>query len=129
MNAESNLDRYSTLVLRFGLVVLFLWFGLSQVLHPNEWVSWVPDWVPAFLHMDATTIVLLNGGFEIAGGFLLLLGFFVRLAAFLLFLHLLLIASEVGYNDIGLRDFVLALATLSLGLRKPDEWTIERRFK
>jgi uncharacterized membrane protein YphA (DoxX/SURF4 family) len=129
MNMESVLDRYSTLVLRFGLVTLFLWFGSSQVMNPSEWVSWVPEWVPSLLNIDATTIVMLNGGFEMIGGFLLLLGLFVRWAALLLFLHLLLIAYEVGYNDIGIRDFALALSTLALGLRKSDEWTIESRYK
>ena len=120
------LDTYALPLLRAGLVVLFLWFGLSQVTTPGDWLAWVPEWTSAF-GVSASTIVLLNGAFEVVLGALLAVGFYTRIAALLLSIHLLFIAYEVGYNDVGVRDFVLAIATLSLALFEPDQYTIDKR--
>ena len=119
------LDTYALPLLRAGLVVLFLWFGLSQVTTPGDWLAWVPEWTSAF-GVSASTIVLLNGAFEVILGALLAVGFYTRIAALLLSIHLLFIAYEVGYNDVGVRDFVLAVATLSLALFEPDQYTIDK---
>ena len=125
---EAAMQKFAPVVLRLGLILLFFWFGFSQVASPEQWVSWVPGWVPAFTHMDARVIVLLNGGFEIVGGTFLLLGLFVRSAALVLGLHLLVIAYEIGYNDIGVRDFVLAICCFSLALFGARDWSIMTWF-
>jgi hypothetical protein len=125
MPKEDVLQRYAPVVLRAGLVMLFLWFGASQVTAPGDWISWVPAWAPDFSHLDAKTIVLLNGGFEVIFGILLLLGIYVRWVAFLLALHLFAIAYEVGYNDIGVRDFCLAVATVSVGFFNGDAFVLQ----
>ena len=115
-------------VLRFGIVALFLWFGLSQLTSPGAWVSWVPGWVEG-LGIGATTVVLLNGAFEAVFALALAAGFCTRIAALFLSLHLFFVAYEVGYNDIGVRDFALAVATLSLAMFEPDQYTIDKRSK
>jgi uncharacterized membrane protein YphA (DoxX/SURF4 family) len=121
------LKKYAPLVLRAGLTALFLWFGASQVTAPSDWISWVPTWVPSFAHMDARTIVLINGGFEVIGGMLLLLGIYIRWVAFLLALHILAIAYEIGYNDIGVRDFCLGICTIALGMYDDGLWSVTHR--
>ena len=121
------LNTYALPLLRAGLVLLFLWFGLSQVSAPGDWLAWVPEWTRAF-GVSASTIVLLNGAFEVVLGALLAVGFYTRVAALLLSVHLLLIAYEVGYNDVGVRDLSLAVATLSLALFGPDQYTIDKRM-
>jgi uncharacterized membrane protein YphA (DoxX/SURF4 family) len=126
--SEETLQRFAPLVLRLGLVALFLWFGFSQVTNPGDWISWVPTWVPTAAHMDARFIVLINGGFEVICGVLLLLGIYVRWVALLLALHLFAIAYEIGYNDIGVRDFCLAISCISLSLFGNDSWTLQRKF-
>lgn len=128
MPKEETLQRLSPLVLRLGLTALFLWFGLSQVFFPNDWISWVPTWVPDFSHMDARTIVLLNGGFEVVFGVLLLLGIYVRFVVLLLGLHLLSIAYELGYGDIAARDVCIAIACFALSLHGNDDWSIQKKF-
>ena len=124
----SNSERFALPVLRAGLVALFLWFGLSQVLSPSDWIAWVPQWTESF-GLSATTVVLLNGLFEVVLGALLAIGFYTRIAALLLSLHLAVIAYEIGYNDIGVRDFVLAVATLSLALFSPDQFSLDKRMQ
>ena len=126
MTPQPSPSQYAPVVLRFGMVVLFLWFGLSQITNPGDWVSWVPAWTSVFL--SPTMIVLLNGAFETVGGILLAVGFWTRWAALLLSLHLFLIAWEVGYNDIGVRDFALAVSTLALSLFGPDRFTIDNKI-
>lgn len=128
MPAETTLQRFSPIVLRLGLTALFLWFGISQLIAPNDWVAWVPQWVPDFTHMDAKMIVLLNGGFEVIFGILMLLGFFVRWAALILGLHLLSIAFELGYGDIAARDVALAICCFALALYGNDDWALQRKF-
>ncbi|OGG57624.1 hypothetical protein A2853_01820 [Candidatus Kaiserbacteria bacterium RIFCSPHIGHO2_01_FULL_55_17] len=124
----SNIGQFALPMLRTGLVILFLWFGLSQVMAPGDWVAWVPQWTES-LGLSATMIVLLNGLFEVVLGVLLAIGFYTRVAALLLSLHLFFVAYEVGYNDIGMRDFALAVATLSLAMFEPDQCTVDKRTK
>jgi uncharacterized membrane protein YphA (DoxX/SURF4 family) len=119
---------WAPVVLRLGLVILFLWFGLSQVTDPAGWTSWVPGWAHS-LPVPATTLVLLNGGFETVLGVALLLGYWTRIVAGLLTLHLLFIAYEVGYNDIGVRDFCLAIATAAVALYGGDRYSLDARQK
>ncbi|KKW05345.1 MAG: hypothetical protein UY39_C0064G0002 [Candidatus Kaiserbacteria bacterium GW2011_GWC2_49_12] len=121
-------DAFAPTFLRLGLAVLFLWFGLSQVTNPSDWIAWVPEWPTIITGLSASTIVLLNGAFETVLGTLLVLGFQTRWVALLLSLHLFYIAYEMGYNDIGVRDFALAIATLSLALFGPDQYTLDARF-
>jgi uncharacterized membrane protein YphA (DoxX/SURF4 family) len=123
----SKVEQFATPLLRAGITVLFLWFGLSQLTSPSDWVAWVPPWTENF-GLSATVVVLLNGLFETVLGALLAIGFYTRLAAFLLALHLLLVAYEIGYNDIGVRDFALAIATLSLAFFKSDQYTIDTKL-
>ena len=40
------------------------------------------------------------------------------------FLHLLVIASDLGISPIGVRDFGLAFATLALALQGEDKWCV-----
>jgi uncharacterized membrane protein YphA (DoxX/SURF4 family) len=118
--------RLAPVVLRVGLAALFLWFGISQLVTPQEWVSWVPAWAPQILHGDARAVVLFNGGFETIGGTLLLLGIVVRWVVLFLGLHLLLIAYEIGYDAIAIRDLCIAVSCFALSLFGSDEWSLDR---
>ena len=126
MNPSKSAE-YAPIVLRFGLVFLFLWFGLSQVVNPESWTAWVPEWVSSIPGLNATSVVLINGVFETVGGILLAVGFWTRWVALALSLHLFFIAFEVGYNDIGVRDFALAVTGIALSLIGPDRYTLDSR--
>ena len=75
------------------------------------------------------SIMLLNGIFEVVFGTLLVIGLFTRIVAFLFFLHTLVIMFSLGYNDISIRDFGLALASLSVYLYGGDKWCLDRKLK
>jgi uncharacterized membrane protein YphA (DoxX/SURF4 family) len=111
-----NKQQAGLLVLRYGLAAMFLWFGFSQLFDSLNWVGWVPEWASALLHIPPAMIVLANGTFEVIAGMLLAAGLFVRPVAILLALHLALITVEIGLTAIGVRDFGLTVATVSLAL-------------
>lgn len=124
-----NGQRWAPVILRAGLAALFLWFGLSQVMDPSGWISWLPTWAATLSWISPTTLVFLNGGFETVLGVALALGFYTRWVALLLSLHLFFIAYEIGYNDIGVRDFALAVSALALSAFGADEYSLEKMMK
>jgi uncharacterized membrane protein YphA (DoxX/SURF4 family) len=108
-------------VLRLGLAAVYIWFGVSQFANPNMWTSLVPAWASGIFGLSSTTVVHLNGIFEVIAGALLAFGIGVRLVSGLLFVHLLIIASHLGIGPVGVRDFGLSFATLALFLFGEDE--------
>jgi len=107
-------EKIGLLILRLGMAAVFLFFGFSQLFDGINWVGIVPEWAVNLVHLPPAMIVLGNGLFEVVFGTLLALGLFVRPIAVLLALHLLVIAAGFGLTPIGVRDFGLTLATLSL---------------
>ena len=101
-------------VLRLGLALVLLWFGMSEVTNPAKWTSYVPDYVTRFLPLDDYYFVLINGIIEIALALMLLLGIGIKLSSLLVAIHLFIIVISVGYNEIGVRDFGLAMSALAL---------------
>jgi len=102
------------LVLRLGLATVFLWFGFSQLFDGINWVSWVPAWAVAVLHLSPAMIVLANGTFDMVMGALIAMNLFTRIVALLAAIHILFITFEIGFNEIGMRDFGLSMATFAL---------------
>ena len=104
------------LVIRVGLSGVLIWFGAQQLLSPQDWTGYIPEEILTLSHVGAQTWVLLNGSAEIALGTLLFLGVFVRVAALIMGLHLVMIAYSLGYNGVAVRDWGLAFALLGLAL-------------
>lgn len=140
---EQN-KKYSTDIVRIAVSLVFLWFGINQLIDPESFLGYVPQWIyqqepqmmmhgfmqfmqraPNFVY----TIILLNGIFETIFGALLLIGYFTRIVAFLSALHLFGIAFSLGYNDIAIRDFGLALATLSLVFSGAGELSLDSQLR
>lgn len=139
-----NQKEYAPVLVRLALALVFLWFGLNQLLDPGSFFGYIPQWIyphsASMVHehslqgihalpLTPHIIVMGNGVFETVFGVLLLLGLFTRVSSLLLSAHLLLIAFSFGYNDLFVRDFGLALATLSVFFNGPDKWCLDRRRK
>lgn len=122
------MKNFAPIILRIGLSLVFLWFGLQQFLHTSMWTGLVPNWIVSTSGFSAATLVHFNGAFEIVFGLCLFFGFFTQVTAFLLALHLLDIMFTVGYNDIGVRDFGLAMATIAIFLYGADAWCLDNFF-
>ncbi len=124
-----SLKPYAPSVLRIGMSLVILWFSSQQFLHTQVWTAYVPDSAVALTHQSAITLVYINAAFEAVFGLLLLFGIWTRFAAFLLVLHLLDIMWIVGYGEIGVRDFGLAVATFVVFMNGPDEWCMQQAKK
>jgi uncharacterized membrane protein YphA (DoxX/SURF4 family) len=108
----TNQQKIGVTMLRLGLAFVFLWFGFSQLSNSAMWTSFVPDWATSI--MDAGTLVLLNGVFEVVAGAMLAFGLLTRYVALLLGIHLFVIGGSMGFSAIGVRDIGLSIATLTL---------------
>ncbi len=121
------LEKYASSVLRYGMVAVILWFSLQQFLHTGDWMAYVPDSAVAMTHLSAITLVYFNAVFEFVFGILLLFGWQTRIVALLLALHLFDIMYVVGYGEIGVRDFGLAIATFVIFMNGPDILCIQQK--
>lgn len=117
-----------TTILRISMALVIIWFGVEQVTNTAPWIGFLPDWVSS-MPISAESFVTLNGWFEIVFGSLLLVGLYTRLSALLLGVHLLGITVSIGYDALGVRDFGLAMATLSLVLSGAGAWSLDELFE
>ncbi len=124
MNPGNNRSSYAPVIVRIAMSLVFLWFGINQLSAAGNWIGLVPGWVANLLG-GAVTVVRLNGWFEVVAGICLLVGFQLRIVALLLGLHLLGIASSLGFSAIGVRDFGLTLATFSICFAGPDRVAVD----
>lgn len=121
-----RLSRFAAPTVRIGISLVFLWFGLNQLLDTSSWVAWLPLWTLE-LPLRPLLFIQMNGFFETLFGLLLLVGKWTRPVACLLALHLFVIALSLGYNDIMIRDLGLALATLSIAFQGPDQFCLDKK--
>ncbi len=115
----------SRVLLRWSWALLFVWFGVQQLIDPGAWISFLPVWT-GYFPIPAEMLIQLNGWLELCLAILLLLGNYTRFTATLLALHLAGIAITAG-GAIGVRDAALAMVGASLALSKPDEWTLDAK--
>ncbi len=123
----SEISKYSPLLLRIGIAFVFFWFGISQLLSPLQWTGLLPAFTYS-LPVAQTTIIYINGTFEVLFATLLLLGFYTRAVSFLLGLHLLMISYNLGYGPTAIRDLALAIVTFAIFLRGPDEFCLDKHM-
>ena len=102
------------LMLRLGLGAVFIYAGLSSLMSPFLWMSFVPQWVGVIIPIE--TFLVFHGVFEVLLGVTLISGFFLRVASILAFLSLLSIIVFFGVDEITFRDFGLLMSALALFL-------------
>jgi putative oxidoreductase len=129
MDLNTKAKNLAPIVLRIGLSLVFIWFGYQQLAHVNAWMGFIPDWVLNVAPVSAETLVYFNGSFEVVFGLCLLFGFFIRISALLLALHMINITLTVGYDSIGVRDFGLAIASISMFLLGESAFSVDSYLK
>lgn len=129
MNTPNRFSQHAHIVIRLALAVLFIWFGILEGKNPGMWTGFVPHFVSDLVGGNAAMLVYMNAWFEIVAGLCLLAGFQVRIVASLLALHLFGIAGSIGIGPLGLRDFTLSFAMLSVAIAGADAWSVDARFK
>ncbi len=122
-----NLKRYAPALVRFGVAIVFFLFGVLQLINPEQWHAWIPSFILNYL--SANQFIYINGSFDLIIGALLIPGLFTRIAALLGILHLIGVILSVGFTDIGIRDFGLLLALLSVFVHGSDDFCLDKKFR
>jgi uncharacterized membrane protein YphA (DoxX/SURF4 family) len=119
-NFWQQMRLYAPSVLRYSMSLVILWFGIQQFIDTQSWLAYVPDSAVTLTHLSTTTLVYINGTIEVVFGTLLIFGWQTRIVALILALHLLDIMYIVGYGEIGIRDFGLAMGTFTIFMNGYD---------
>ena len=117
MNFKFSKENLGIYILRFGLAIVFLYFGISQILDQSRWIYLIPDrFFMFYIHeVLKSKLVFVNGIFDTIIALSLILGFFINIFSLLGFVHLLSITVfSLGFEPSGIRDLGLAFAMLSL---------------
>ncbi len=112
------------LALRIGLAGVFLYAGVNSLLNPTAWIGFVPQWVESVPFLTRELALMIHGVFEILLAFILLIGFWKRLASILAFLSLAGILIFYGVDDVSFRDFGLLAAAYALIQLEKQQKTI-----
>ncbi|MCA9487965.1 MAG: DoxX family protein [Nanoarchaeota archaeon] len=123
-----KLSKRSTQILRYTLGAVFLYFGLRQIINPDMWTGFVPNFLTGAT-ITANNWVIMNGILEITLSIFLILGLYTRFASLILSLHLLLIALPMIEDPSGVRDFGLTVATFIVFLNSPDRTCLDWKFR
>lgn len=115
-------------MVRIGIGLVLLWFSVNQFMSPEAWSRMVPSYATTLTGLSSLQLVQLNASFELVLALALIIGLFVRVAGLLAALHIFQIVTILGYNAIGVRDFGLAVAALSVFFRGSDAYATERLF-
>jgi uncharacterized membrane protein YphA (DoxX/SURF4 family) len=114
MKLNLTKEQLTPLLLRLGLAIVFVYAAVSSLMHPEQWVGYLPPFM-AKMH-DAVSLLKVFAIFEILLSVWLLIGKFVRFAALLaalMFAGIILAQPSdliVTFRDIGLVFMALALA-------------------
>lgn len=138
MNLSDRLHRYEAhvpLFLRFGLGLIFFWFGVDKFIHPTFWISYVPPWAVPLIPLSLESFNIVQGVVETIIGTLLIVGLWrqsVAGIAGLIMIPIIIATFSLGLYDIAVRDIGLFFVALSLAVTQEtilsvDTWLNQRR--
>lgn len=115
---------YGQILLRWSMGLVFLIFGIMQIYAPTNWTGYLPDFITG---SSSVLFVIVNGSVEIFLGLLIIFGLYTRIAAIILGVHLIGISVSLGFTALALRDWGIALATISIAFFDPDMYCFDRK--
>ncbi len=119
---------WSSVLLRLGVGVVFLYFGVDKFVHPEVWAGWINPRLLYYLPVSHDVFLYVNGGVEGVVGLLLILGLWTRIAASVAAVLLIGILATVGVTDVTVRDIAILAASLSLVLTGSKTLSIDNKF-
>ena len=120
-----DFKRYAPAIARIGISIVFLIFGIWQIIHPESWFGYLPNFV-SNLGFNLNTVVLLNGFLDTFIGIGLIVGIFVRFFSLIAIVHLIGIILSLGWNDVAVRDIGLLIVLISIFFNGKDKLCITR---
>ncbi len=104
-------------LLTAGMVIVFAWFGIDKFRNAYLWTGFMPAWMDGFLGYSTKDVWIgVVGALEIIFAAMLLVPIrrIRQAGAVLIALHLAAVLMQVGWNDVGVRDLGLLLASVAL---------------
>jgi len=117
MNFKFNKESLGIYILRLGLSIVFLYFGIFQILDQSRWIYLIPDKFFNFYINEVlkSKLVFVNGIFDVIIALSLISGIFLKIFSILGFIHIVSITIfSLGFTPSGIRDLGLAFAILAL---------------
>ncbi len=124
-----NYQWLAPIFLRVGIGIVFFLFGIDKFFHVQNWIAYIPAWLPPYIPMSLEMFMYIQGVVEAVLGLFLIIGFWSRTSAFFCAAILLVITVSMGYNELSIRDFGLFLGAAALVLREQTKWSIDTLFK
>lgn len=104
------------LLIRFGVGLVMIVFGINQMRSPTGWLAYMPPFVRFILPIDSKLFMRMHGVTNLVLGALLLSGLWLPVAACIALAWWIWILPFATYYHwtVGLRDLAIILALLAL---------------
>lgn len=101
-------------ILRVGVAITFLWVGVLIIKSPEAWGNYIQPWAAELLPVPVRDVMISTAILDLTVGILLLIDFWVWVAALLGTFHLLSVLTAAGIDSTTVRDIGLLAATFAL---------------
>ena len=101
-------------ILRVGIAITFLWIGILILKDPEAWAGLMQPWLADLIIIPLYWAMVATAFLDIVVGTLLLIDYYIWLAALVGSIHLVSVLLVVGINALTIRDIGLLAATLAL---------------
>jgi len=123
-------DRIRHLLMRMALSLVFIIFGLWEIISPQYWQGFVPNFVASMMP-NLHPLVMFHGAILLFAGLAILLGFYMRIASAVAFIMLLEInlslIIESGFSDLFVRDFALLFLAAAIFFDRTRHLVINKK--
>lgn len=103
-------------ILILAFVLVFGTFGVWKFINPIQWIGWIPLWFDGIFGSSREVLLKVFGTFEVTLALLLIIPIrrVRQVTVIFIILHLIAVITQVGWNDVGVRDTGLVFAALAL---------------
>ncbi len=101
-------------ILRVGLGVTFLWIGVLIFRDPVGWGSYLQPWAAQLLPVPIEQAMIGTAAMDVVVGLLFLVDIWVWVAGAVGAVHLAIVLTTVGINEVTVRDIGLLTGTIAL---------------
>jgi len=122
------MEYYAPSLLRIGLALVYLWFGISQITSPLLFTQYVPDFISGVIE-NSELVVFITGIIVAILGLLLLLGLLTRIITWILVIHMIIVILGIGYNSIGIKTFGIIIGTITIAMTRNDPLRLDNRIR
>jgi len=114
-------------ILRVGLAITYLWISILILKSPEAWGGYLAPWAAGLLPVTLKQAMITTAIVDATIGTLLLTDVLTWLAALAAVIHLVIVLTVSGINDVTVRDIGLLGAALSLTIDSLP-YAVKQRF-